>query len=199
VAKRLVDLVVATVLIIAFAPLLVAIGFAVRLSSPGPAVYRQVRVGRHGQPFTIFKFRTMQADAEERLCRDRELRARYLAGGFKLATGEDPRITRLGAILRKTSLDELPQLLNVLRGEMSLVGPRPVLAEELAQYGPYRRAYLLAFPGMTGAWQVAGRDAVRFPRRAALDARYVENWSLLGDLAILLRTVPAALAARGVA
>jgi lipopolysaccharide/colanic/teichoic acid biosynthesis glycosyltransferase len=197
-AKRLLDLVIATGLLVVAIPLLAIIGLAVAVSSPGPVIYRQTRVGRHDTRFRIRKFRTMHADADERLRRDPELRARYLAGGFKLSLAEDPRITRLGALLRKTSLDELPQLVNVIRGEMSLVGPRPVVPEELEQYGPYRAAYLEVYPGLTGAWQVSGRDAVRFPGRAMLDAEYLDGWSLGGDLRILALTIPAALTARGV-
>jgi lipopolysaccharide/colanic/teichoic acid biosynthesis glycosyltransferase len=196
--KRVVDVTAASALLLGLTPVLGVLALAVRVSSPGPIFFRQVRIGRGGRPFTILKFRTMHADAEARLHESPELRERYLAGGFKLSLDEDPRITRLGSVLRRTSLDELPQLANVVRGEMSLVGPRPVLAEELGQYGEYRSAYLLAFPGLTGAWQVSGRDAVRFPGRAELDAEYLDSWSLTGDLSILARTVPAALTARGV-
>ena len=196
--KRMIDVTVAGVLLIGLAPVFGVLALAVRVSSPDPIVFRQVRIGRNGRPFIILKFRTMQVDAERSLRQDPELRARYLTGGFKLSLAEDPRVTRLGSILRRTSLDELPQLVNVLRGEMSLVGPRPVLAEELVQYGGYRPAYLLAFPGLTGAWQVSGRDAVRFPGRAMLDAQYLDDWSLAGDLSILARTIPVALTARGV-
>lgn len=196
--KRMIDVTAAGVLLLGLAPLLGALALAVRASSAGPVLFRQVRIGRNGRPFTILKFRTMHADAERLLREDPELWDRYLTGGFKLSLADDPRVTRLGSLLRRTSLDELPQLANVLRGEMSMVGPRPVLAEELDQYGRFRSAYLLAIPGLTGAWQVSGRDAVRFPGRAMLDAAYLDEWSLLGDLSILARTVPVALTARGV-
>lgn len=197
-AKRLFDLVVAVPLLIVSSPILAIVGLAVRVESGGPVLYRQVRVGRHGRRFAIVKFRTMHVDAECRLRSDPELWRRYIDGGFKLSLDEDPRITRIGAMLRKTSLDELPQLLNVIRGDMSMVGPRPVIPEELEQYGHLLPAYLMANPGLTGAWQVAGRDAVRFPGRAQLDADYVERWSLAGDLGIIMRTVPAAISARDV-
>lgn len=196
--KRLIDLVGAGSILVVATPLLALIALAIRLSSPGPAVYRQVRVGRGGQRFTILKFRTMHDNADRQLRKDPELWDRYVGGGFKLALNDDPRITRLGAVLRKASLDELPQLVNVVRGDMSLVGPRPVVPEELEQYGAYLDAYLLAMPGVTGAWQVAGREAVRFPGRARLDAEYLDEWSLGRDLCILLRTVPATLTARDV-
>lgn len=198
VVKRLLDLVVALVLLIAVSPILVVITAIVWLQSDGPAFYRQERVGRHGRRFTIIKFRTMHVDADSRLQTDPDLRNRYLDGGFKLSLDEDPRITRVGVVLRKTSLDELPQLVNVVRGDMSMVGPRPVIPEELEQYGDLLPAYLMATPGLTGAWQVAGRDAVRFPGRAELDATYVESWSLAGDIGIMLRTLPAAISGRGV-
>ncbi len=196
--KRLVDTVMAAGLLVLLLPVMVLTALAIRLSSRGPAIYRQLRVGRHGEPFTMYKFRTMCPDAEERLLSDPELHARYLEGGFKLALGEDPRVTGLGAFLRRTSLDEVPQLWNVIRGEMSLVGPRPVVPEELDQYCAYVQAYLMAIPGLTGAWQVSGRDAVKFPGRARCDAAYIDGWSLQSDIRILFRTLPAAAAARGV-
>ncbi|MEL7155970.1 MAG: sugar transferase [Actinomycetota bacterium] len=198
VAKRLLDLTVAIPMLVASAPLLAMVSLAVRVDSGGPVLYRQVRVGRHGRRFTILKFRTMHIDADSRLRSDPDLWRRYLDGGFKLSLEEDPRVTRIGALLRKTSLDELPQLLNVIRGDMSMVGPRPVIPEELEQYGRLLPAYLMASPGLTGAWQVAGRDAVRFPGRAQLDADYVERWSLAADIGIIMRTVPAAISARDV-
>ncbi|MDH4280097.1 MAG: sugar transferase [Acidimicrobiia bacterium] len=197
-AKRLLDVVFAGVLLVALAPLLIVLFLGVRASSPGPGLFRQERIGRNGRPFTILKFRSMHADAERRLVEDPDLRRRYLNGGYKLPLDADPRITKLGGFLRRTSFDELPQLWNVLKGEMSLVGPRPVLREELSEYGRYVGAYLVAWPGLTGPWQVAGRDAVRFPLRGRFDADYVDDWSLVADIKILLRTIPSAIRARGV-
>jgi len=197
-AKRAVDLVLGSVLLVAAVPILVVVLATVRLTSPGPALFRQHRVGRNGRLFRIIKIRTMYVDAEHRLVSDPELRARYVRHGYKLPLREDPRITQLGAFLRRTSIDELPQLWNVVRGEMSLVGPRPVLTEELEEYGPYATAYRMAKPGLTGPWQVAGRDAVRFPYRARIDADYIDQWSLTGDAVILAKTLPAVLKARGV-
>lgn len=196
--KRLLDVVGAFLLLVALSPVLVATGVAIRLTSPGPALFRQCRVGQSGRHFRIVKFRSMKVDAERQLETDDELRTRYLNDGYKLPLHDDPRITRLGRILRKTSIDELPQLWNVLKGEMSLVGPRPVVPDELAEYRGYVHAYLMARPGLSGLWQVAGRDAVQFPHRARMDAEYIDGWSLRKDVAILLRTVPAAARARGV-
>ncbi len=198
VAKRVLDLVLAVPMLLVFAPILAVVGVVVRMESDGPALYRQVRVGQHGRRFTILKFRSMHANAESRLRSDTDLWNRYLEGGFKLSLDEDPRVTRTGSFLRKTSLDELPQLVNVIRGDMSMVGPRPVIPEELEQYGNLLPAYLMATPGLTGAWQVAGRDAVRFPGRAQLDADYLERWSMVRDITIILRTLPAAISGRDV-
>jgi len=195
--KRWLDVVAAILLIIALAPLLAMTSVAVRLSSPGPAMFRQLRVGQAGQPFRIVKFRSMHVDAEHQLETDDELRSRYLNDGYKLPLHDDPRITKLGIVLRKTSIDELPQLWNVLKGEMSLVGPRPVLPDELGEYRGFVGAYLMAKPGLTGPWQVAGRDAVQFPRRARFDADYIDHWSLSRDAQILIRTIPATVKARG--
>ncbi|MGB5759971.1 MAG: sugar transferase [Acidimicrobiales bacterium] len=196
--KRFLDVIGAVGLAAVFLPVMAATAVAIRLSSPGPVIFRQTRVGRGGRLFTMYKFRTMYPDAERRLRADQRLHGQYLAGGFKLPCELDPRIIGIGTFLRKRSIDELPQLLNIIRGEMSLVGPRPVLPEELAQYGEYVGAYLMAVPGLTGAWQVAGRDAVKFPGRARLDAAYIDGWSLQRDFSILTRTVSAAASARGV-
>ena len=197
-AKRIVDIFGAAVLLLVVAPLLVATILAVRLTSPGPALFRQLRVGQLGRPFRIVKFRSMHVEAERQLQVDDRLRARYLNDGYKLPLDEDPRITKIGLVLRKTSIDELPQLWNVLKGEMSLVGPRPVLPDELGEYRGFVGAYLMAKPGLTGPWQVAGRDAVQFPRRARFDADYIDDWSLTKDAKILVRTIPATVKARGV-
>ena len=190
VTKVMIDRVGAFVALVLLSPLLVLIAVAVRRDSPGPALFRQRRIGYGSRPFTIYKFRSMAGDAEERLRRD-GLYDTYVANGFKLPPGDDPRITRFGAMLRRTSLDELPQLLNVLRGSMSLVGPRPVVPDELACYGELASAYTGVRPGVTGYWQVNGRSDVGFPERAELDAYYYDNRSLRVDLRILVRTVVA--------
>lgn len=178
---------VAAVLILAMLALpMLIIACAVKLSSPGPVLVRQVRVGRFGRPFTFFKFRSMTEDAEQ--VRD-GLEAHNSHGTpaiFKIK--RDPRITSVGNFLRRTSLDELPNLFNVVRGEMSLIGPRPPLPREVAHYQPRHLQRLAATPGMTGMWQVHGRSELTFDEMVELDLQYIERWSLWLDLAILIKT-----------
>ncbi|GAA1015258.1 exopolysaccharide biosynthesis polyprenyl glycosylphosphotransferase [Acrocarpospora pleiomorpha] len=177
------DRLVAGVVLILLSPLLLALAVAVRATSSGPALFRQTRVGRDGQEFTILKFRTMAQDAEHR-----KIQLVSDADGVLFKIRRDPRITRLGARLRRYSLDELPQLINVVNGHMSLVGPRPPLPEEVARYGDDVRRRLLVRPGMTGLWQVNGRSDLSWEESVRLDLRYVENWSLMLDLQILWKT-----------
>jgi exopolysaccharide biosynthesis polyprenyl glycosylphosphotransferase len=175
-------------------PVLLALAVAVRLESPGPALFRQERVGRHGRSFTMLKFRTMRVAAEA----DLEALAKLNEGAgvlFKLRV--DPRTTRLGRLLRRYSLDELPQLINVVRGDMALVGPRPALPREVAQYDVDPRRRLAVKPGITGLWQVSGRSDLSWEQTVRLDLAYVDNWSLGLDLRILLRTFGAVLGHRG--
>jgi lipopolysaccharide/colanic/teichoic acid biosynthesis glycosyltransferase len=198
-AKRVLDVTAAGALLVLILPVMLGIAVALRLSG-GPAMFGQMRVGQGGTPFRCLKFRSMVPDAEARLAehlRDNPAAAAEWAERRKLRN--DPRVTRFGAFLRATSLDELPQLLNVLRGEMSLVGPRPVVAAELeAHYGPAgTAAYIACRPGVTGLWQVSGRSDTSYAKRVALDMRYVRHWSLALDLRILLATVPAVLRRRG--
>jgi exopolysaccharide biosynthesis polyprenyl glycosylphosphotransferase len=167
-------------------PMLLSLALAVRLGSPGPTIFKQVRVGRNGAEFCVWKFRSMYADAEARL---EDLRHRNEHDGVLFKVKDDPRITPLGRWLRKYSLDELPQLVNVLRGEMSLVGPRPPLPSEVAQYVGHTHRRLLVKPGITGLWQVSGRSDLSWEDTVRLDLQYVENWSLGLDLAVLARTV----------
>jgi exopolysaccharide biosynthesis polyprenyl glycosylphosphotransferase len=191
--KRAFDLVGATILLVLLAPLALMIVVAIRLDSPGPMLFRQVRVGRDGQSFRMLKFRTMVVGAD---ALKRELSARNQAEGlFKIE--DDPRVTRVGRVLRRTSLDELPQLLNVLRGEMSLVGPRPLIVEEDRQVVGWHRRRLQLTPGMTGQWQVLGSARIPLQDMVKIDYLYVANWSLWQDVKILLRTVPYMLARRG--
>ncbi|HEX2576651.1 MAG TPA: sugar transferase [Aquihabitans sp.] len=187
VAKAAIDRGFALVALVALAPLLVVVALLVKRSSPGPVLFRQERIGRDGRLIPVLKFRTMVVDAEERLRRD-GLWDRYVDAGYKLPADEDCRITRTGRLLRRTSLDELPQFLNVLRGEMSLVGPRPIVPSELACYGELAACYLGVRPGITGLWQVTGRSSIAFPERAHLDAEYFDRRSLGLDLRILART-----------
>ena len=191
------DIVGSAVLLIALSPLLAIIAALIVLDSPGPVVFSQRRLGRFGRPIRCFKFRSMFVDAEARLFADPALFRRYVENDYKLPTAIDARVTRIGRFLRRASLDELPQLWNVLKGEMSLVGPRPIVPDEIQHYNGEGPLLLSLKPGMTGQWQVSGRSAVAYPARAAVELEYVEGWSLWRDIGIILRTLPAVLAARG--
>jgi exopolysaccharide biosynthesis polyprenyl glycosylphosphotransferase len=192
--KRAFDLAGASLGVLAIAPLLAVCALAIKLDSPGPVFFRQLRVGRHGTRFEMLKFRTMVADAEalKEALRDRN---EAQDGLFKIA--DDPRITRVGRLLRKSALDELPQLFNVLKGEMSLVGPRPLVIEEDDRVEGWHRRRLELMPGMTGHWQILGPARVPLREMVAIDCLYVGNWSLWTDVKILLRTVPHVVGRRG--
>ncbi|MFC6152724.1 exopolysaccharide biosynthesis polyprenyl glycosylphosphotransferase [Nocardioides yefusunii] len=193
-AKSAFDRVFGTLLLLLAGPLLLGLMAAIRLTSPGPAVFRQVRVGIDGKHFTMYKLRTMVATAE----RDKgELAGQNEGSGVLFKMQADPRITPLGRVLRKFSLDELPQLFNVVTGDMSLVGPRPALPEEVAQYSSLERRRLVAKPGLTGLWQVSGRSDLGWDESVALDNHYTENWRLADDGVILVRTVGAVLRSKG--
>jgi exopolysaccharide production protein ExoY len=193
-AKRIVDIAIALSAIVLLAPLLIICFAATVLSSPGPALFRHRRVGFNGTNFGCLKFRTMVADAPDRLREllesDPEAAAEW-AANRKLRY--DPRVTAIGAILRKSSLDELPQLFNVFRGDMSIVGPRPVTEEELVRYSSSVGAYLACRPGITGLWQVSGRSTVTYDKRVACDTFYALNWSMALDAKILIVTIPSLL------
>lgn len=194
IAKRALDLVGAAVLLIVLSPVFVAVGLAVRRSSPGPVFFRQTRVGMNGRRFDVVKFRTMDAGAEERLA---ELLDRNEVKGHAFKMTNDPRITGAGRFLRRTSLDELPQLWNVLRGQMSLVGPRPPLPSEVADYDVWHRRRLSMKPGMTGLWQVRDRHEQEFDRWVETDLEYIDGWSLWLDLKIIFQTIPAVMSRQG--
>jgi exopolysaccharide biosynthesis polyprenyl glycosylphosphotransferase len=194
VGKRLFDLVVATLLIVLLTPLLVALAALVKFDAPGPAYFRQRRVGRNGSHFELWKFRTMRVDAESML---EELHNATASGTGLFKLREDPRVTRFGRRLRQTSLDELPQLWNVLLGEMSLVGPRPALPHEVAEFDDFTLRRLRVKPGITGLWQISGRSDASFATYSRMDAFYAENWTLLGDLRILTKTIPVVFGSRG--
>jgi exopolysaccharide biosynthesis polyprenyl glycosylphosphotransferase len=194
IVKELVDRLGALALLALFGPLLLAIALLVRVTSPGPVLFRQVRVGRDGREFRIVKFRSMYVDAEARLAEVRHLNEH---DGVLFKIRNDPRVTPVGRWLRRFSLDELPQLLNVLAGQMSLVGPRPPLPQEAAAYAADVRRRLAVKPGMTGLWQVSGRSDLPWEEAVRLDLRYVENWSLSLDLVILLRTMTAVVRSSG--
>jgi exopolysaccharide biosynthesis polyprenyl glycosylphosphotransferase len=192
--KRSFDVVVSTLVIVLGSPVWAAIAGAIKLSSPGPVFYRDQRIGLGDQPFGMIKFRTMYADAAERQA---ALEAENEASGPLFKIKDDPRVTRVGGVLRRFSLDELPQVLNVLTGEMSLVGPRPLPVRDYEQLEPWHRKRYLVLPGMTGLWQVSGRIDLSFDDLVRLDFYYIENWSIWLDISILAKTLPAVLARRG--
>jgi lipopolysaccharide/colanic/teichoic acid biosynthesis glycosyltransferase len=195
IGKRLVDLVGAIILLIVLSPLFLLIAVLIKLDSDGPVFFRQIRVGKWGKHFTMLKFRSMTCDAEHRkaeLVDQNEMR-----GGVIFKMKRDPRVTRIGRIVRRSSLDELPQLCNVLRGEMSLVGPRPPVPTEVDMYSLGERRRLDAKPGITCVWQVSGRSQLPFRQQVDLDVAYIETQSLWGDVKLLMKTIPAVLTGRG--
>ena len=193
--KSALDRLFAVVLCVVLSPVFAAIAVAVRLSSPGPVLYRQSRVGLKGREFTLLKFRTMCEGADKDLATLRELNE-HDGPLFKMR--RDPRVTPVGRFLRRYSLDELPQIWNVLTGTMSLIGPRPPLASEVDRYpGDLRRRRLLVRPGITGLWQVSGRSDLSWEETVRLDLQYVENWSVLLDAAVMWKTVRAVVSGRG--
>jgi exopolysaccharide biosynthesis polyprenyl glycosylphosphotransferase len=192
--KSVFDRLMAAAALLVLSPVFLAIVMAIRMGDSGPALFRQERVGKDGQPFVLYKFRTMQVDAEHQKSQLGELNE---TGGVLFKIRRDPRVTRIGAKLRRWSLDELPQLINVLIGDMSLVGPRPALPEEAAVYGDHVRRRLVVKPGMTGLWQVNGRSDLSWDESVRLDLRYVENWSFMLDLQILWKTGSAVGRGRG--
>jgi len=201
--KRMEDLVVAVVLLIIFSPVMAAIALAIKLDSPGPVIYKQLRHGKDGKPFWFYKFRSMYADVDD--AKHRALAKQLIKtnnpvdekrGLYKLA--EDERITPVGRIIRKFNLDEIPQLWNVIRGEMALVGPRPPLPYEYEEYEEYYKKRLAIKPGITGLWQVSGLHKLSFEEMVALDLRYINEWSLWLDIKILLETIPVVLFGKGV-
>ncbi len=192
--KRLFDLCTTLFALLALWPLIALVALAVRLTSPGPAFFVQTRIGRDGTRFGMVKFRSMYADAEVRRA---ALEAASDRDGLCFKMKDDPRITPLGRVLRRSSLDELPQLFNVLWGDMSLVGPRPALPQEVAAYPPQAMGRLAVLPGITGVWQVSGRAEVSFDAMVAMDLAYAQAHSVAGDLAILARTVGVVVTGRG--
>jgi exopolysaccharide production protein ExoY len=197
-AKRYFDVVVAIVTLFLLAPLFIAVICLLSMASRGPVIYKHTRTGFGGREFACLKFRTMrqysEAEFEEYLQQDREARKEW---DETRKLRRDPRVTAIGAFLRKTSLDELPQLVNVVMGDMSLVGPRPVTRQELKDYGSYSGHYLRARPGLTGLWQISGRSNTSYQERVLLDMRYIRNWSFGADLKILVLTIPCVIAAKG--
>jgi exopolysaccharide biosynthesis polyprenyl glycosylphosphotransferase len=191
--KRTLDVTGAGLGLLVLAPLMIGLAIAVKFTSSGPVLFRQPRIGRKGEEFWMLKFRTMYDGADAQ--KEALLHRNETAGLFKIA--DDPRVTRVGRFLRRTSLDELPQLINVLRGDMSLVGPRPLVPDEDAQIEGWQRRRLLVRPGMTGLWQIFGSSRIPMNEMVKIDYFYGANWSLWGDLKILMRTIPYMLARRG--
>jgi len=204
--KRAFDVLVAAAMLLIVSPAMIIIALLVKRSSAGPVFFVQERLGRDGQPFLFYKFRSMAHNSDDAI--HRQFASMFISGDkggcadsndgeeiFKLK--KDPRVTAIGSFLRRTSLDELPQLFNILRGDMSLVGPRPPIAYEIENYQPWHMERLKAIPGLTGLWQVSGRSSVSFEEMVRLDVRYINDWSLLLDLRILLRTIPVVLKGTG--
>ena len=193
--KRAFDVLTALVLLLVMGPILVVLVLAIKWDSRGPAFFRQTRVGKDGRHFTLWKFRSMYLDAETRF--GEVASADRVSGGVRFKMKDDPRITRVGRILRMTSMDELPQLWNVLLGDMSLVGPRPPVPPEVDLYGGVERRRLEVMPGLTCIWQVSGRSDIPFEQQVEMDLTYVHDQSWTLDLQLLLQTIPAVLTARG--
>jgi exopolysaccharide production protein ExoY len=198
VTKRIFDLLLASCALIMFLPLFALVSATIALFDGTPVLYRHPRIGRGRRPFLCLKFRTMVPEGDDvlkRHLRSSPSAAKEWAETRKLKN--DPRVTVVGGVLRKFSLDELPQLVNVLRGDMSIVGPRPIVADEVTMYGKDARYYFVARPGLTGPWQVSGRSDESYENRVALDRAYVENWSFWRDIIVITRTVPVLLYAKG--
>lgn len=193
--KRLIDVLASVILMILLIPLFAVIMALIYKSSPGPVFYKQTRVGRWGKLFTMWKFRSMYLDADQRL---KEIKAQNeMAGGVLFKMKNDPRIFPVGKFIRKASIDELPQLWNVFKGDMSLVGPRPALPSEVNQYSLQDRQRLEVIPGITCIWQVSGRSNIPFPQQVQLDVQYIQSQSVWLDIKLLLKTIPAVLLSRG--
>jgi exopolysaccharide biosynthesis polyprenyl glycosylphosphotransferase len=197
IVKRLFDLFGSLTLVALFSPVLLAVAVAIKVTSKGPVFFRQDRVGLNGETFRMIKFRSMVVDAEKRLDALKKERSADAGNQVLFKMRNDPRITTVGRFIRRFSIDELPQLFNVVTGEMSLVGPRPPLRSEVDLYGDDALRRLLVKPGMTGLWQVSGRSDLTWDDSVRLDVYYVENWSITGDLAILWRTARAVLGSSG--
>jgi exopolysaccharide biosynthesis polyprenyl glycosylphosphotransferase len=195
IAKRLFDISVSATVLALLGPLFLTLALLIRLETHGPIFFGQTRVGKRGRLFKMWKFRSMYADAEQR--KAALMKFDEMGDGVLFKMKNDPRITRIGKIMRKFSMDELPQLWNVLMGDMSLVGPRPPLPNEVAKYTPYQRQRLDVLPGITCIWQVSGRSEIPFPQQVEMDLQYIAHQSFLGDLILLLKTIPAVLKCRG--
>ncbi len=193
--KRFIDIIIGTIGLIICIPIFIIIGIAIKIDSKGPVFFKHKRIGKHGKKLEIYKFRTMIENAEEAMKNFTEEQKKEFAENFKLEN--DPRVTRVGKILRKTSLDELPQIINILKGEMSIIGPRPVVRSELEKYGSNQDKFLSVAPGLTGYWAANGRSDVSYEERMALELYYVNNRSLILDMKIFFKTIGSVLKGRG--
>ncbi len=193
--KRFIDIIIGTIGLIVCIPIFIIIGIAIKIDSKGPVFFKHKRIGKHGKKLEIYKFRTMIENAEEAMKNFTEEQKKEFAENFKLEN--DPRVTRVGKILRKTSLDELPQIINILKGEMSIIGPRPVVKSELEKYGSNQDKFLSVAPGLTGYWAANGRSDVSYEERMALELYYVNNRSLFLDMKIFFKTIGSVLKGRG--
>ncbi len=193
--KRFIDIIIGTIGLIVCIPIFIIIGIAIKIDSKGPVFFKHKRIGKHGKKLEIYKFRTMIENAEEAMKNFTEEQKKEFAENFKLEN--DPRVTRVGKILRKTSLDELPQIINILKGEMSIIGPRPVVRSELEKYGSNQDKFLSVAPGLTGYWAANGRSDVSYEERMALELYYVNNRSLILDMKIFFKTIGSVLKGRG--
>ncbi|WP_254702792.1 sugar transferase [Priestia megaterium] len=196
-ASRLIDIILAITFIIILLPIMLIIFLLIKLDSRGPVLFKQQRIGKDGEAFLILKFRTMIINSEQKLKGNPVLYRKYIENSYKLDPSEDPRITKLGEFLRKTSLDEIPQFLNVLIGDMAIVGPRPVLLDELKEYGNKREIFLSVKPGITGYWQVSGRSNIGYPERVNLELYYIERKNILFDISIIGKTFISVLKKKG--
>lgn len=196
--KRFIDILGSVVGLLLTIPVFLVLFFCYRFGdNKGPMFFKQKRIGKNGKEFYIYKFRSMVMDAEEKLKGNQVLYAKYIQNDYKLEPSEDPRITKLGAFIRKTSLDELPQFYNVLKGNMSLVGPRPVVEEELREYKNRVEEFLSVKPGITGYWQASGRSNVKYPERVDIELYYVYNQSFTLDIKIMFKTIIQVIARKG--
>lgn len=187
--KRLLDIVGSLLALILFSPVFLILAIIIKSRDGGSAFFAQTRIGQYGKPFKMYKFRSMRMDAEEVLKSDPELYAKYVGNDYKLLAEEDPRITPIGRWMRRTSVDELPQFINILKGDMSIVGPRPVVEKELAEYGDRVDKLLSVKPGAMGLWQATGRSNIGYPERCDVELGYVDHVSLGNDIAIFFKTI----------
>jgi len=197
IAKRGLDVFASLIALVLASPIMAAIAVAIKLESRGPALFGHVRVGLNGKRFRCLKFRSMRPGAQEDLLLDNDLKRLYVENDYKLPIDKDPRVTRLGRFLRKSSLDELPQLFNVLAGTMSLVGPRPVVPDELSWYEDRADKFLSVKPGITGIWQIQGRSRIGYPLRTEVELQALDERSFWSDLVVLAKSIPAVITARG--